>query len=56
MSVIIPVAETVKISELKTDGENPNKMSKEQLERLKASIKEMGFHRSHNHKQGPFNR
>ncbi len=43
MSVIIPVAETVKLSELKTDGENPNKMSKEQLERLKASIKKWGF-------------
>ena len=43
MSVLIPVAETVKISELKTDANNPNKMSKEQLERLKASIKKWGF-------------
>ena len=43
MSVVIPVAETVKLGELKTDGENPNKMSKEQLERLKASIKKWGF-------------
>jgi ParB-like chromosome segregation protein Spo0J len=43
MSVIIPVAETVKLGELKTDGENPNKMSKEQLERLKASIQKWGF-------------
>ena len=36
-------AETVKLGELKTDGENPNKMSKEQLERLKASIQKWGF-------------
>jgi ParB-like chromosome segregation protein Spo0J len=43
MSIVIPAAETVKLSELKTDGENPNKMSKEQLERLKASIKKWGF-------------
>jgi ParB-like chromosome segregation protein Spo0J len=43
MSIIIPAAETVKISELKTDGNNPNKMGKEQLERLKASIKKWGF-------------
>jgi ParB-like chromosome segregation protein Spo0J len=43
MSVLIPIAETVKISELKTDENNPNKMSKEQLERLKASIKKWGF-------------
>jgi ParB-like chromosome segregation protein Spo0J len=43
MSVLIPVAETVKLSELKTDGNNPNRMNKEQLERLKASIKKWGF-------------
>jgi ParB-like chromosome segregation protein Spo0J len=43
MSIIIPSAESVKVSDLKTDGENPNKMSKEQLERLKASIKKWGF-------------
>jgi hypothetical protein len=29
VSIIIPAAETVKVSELKTDGQNPNKMSKE---------------------------
>ena len=43
MSIVIPAAETVKISEIKTDGHNPNKMSKEQLERLKTSIKKWGF-------------
>ena len=43
MSIIIPAAETVKIGELKTDGQNPNKMSKDQFERLKASIKKWGF-------------
>jgi len=43
MSIVIPSAETVKVSDLKTDGENPNKMSKDQLERLKASIKKWGF-------------
>ena len=43
MSITIPAAETVKISDVKTDGQNPNKMSKEQLERLKTSIKKWGF-------------
>ncbi|MGD6810864.1 MAG: ParB N-terminal domain-containing protein [Candidatus Bathyarchaeia archaeon] len=43
MSIVIPAAETVKLCELKVDGENPNRMSKEQLERLKASIKNWGF-------------
>jgi len=43
MSIVIPAAETVKISEIKTDGQNPNKMSKDQLERLKTSIKKWGF-------------
>jgi ParB-like chromosome segregation protein Spo0J len=43
MLIVIPAVETVKLSELKTDGENPNKMSKEQLERLKASIENWGF-------------
>ena len=43
MSIVIPAAETVKLSEVKTDGQNPNKMSKEQLERLKSSIEKWGF-------------
>ena len=43
MSIVIPAAETVKLSEVKADGQNPNKMSKEQLERLKSSIKKWGF-------------
>jgi hypothetical protein len=29
MSINIPPAETVKVSDIKTDGQNPNKMSKE---------------------------
>jgi len=37
MSIVIPAAETVKLCELKVDGENPNKMSKEPLERLHAT-------------------
>jgi len=43
MSIIIPAAETIKVSDIKTDGQNPNKMSKDQLERLKTSIKKWGF-------------
>src|ERR1700690_1715031 len=43
MSINIPPAETVKVSDIQTDGQNPNKMNKDQLERLKASIKKWGF-------------
>jgi len=43
VSIIAPAAETVAVSDLKTDGQNPNKMGKEQLERLKTSIKKWGF-------------
>jgi ParB-like chromosome segregation protein Spo0J len=43
MSIVIPAAETVKVSDVKVDGQNPNKMSKEQLERLKTSIQKWGF-------------
>jgi ParB-like chromosome segregation protein Spo0J len=53
MSIVIPAAETIKVSELKTDGKNPNKMSKEQLERLKTSIKKYGFIVPIITKQGP---
>lgn len=38
----IPMSEKVAITELKIDDCNPNVMSKEQLERLKASIKRWG--------------
>ena len=38
----IPMSEKVPINELKIDNSNPNVMSKEQLERLKASIKRWG--------------
>ena len=38
----IPMSERVKISDLKFDQDNPNRMSLAQLERLKASIKRWG--------------
>jgi ParB-like chromosome segregation protein Spo0J len=38
----IPMSERVKISDLKFDQENPNRMSRAQLDRLKASIKKWG--------------
>jgi ParB-like chromosome segregation protein Spo0J len=38
----IPMSERVKISDLKFDQDNPNRMSREQLERLKASIRKWG--------------
>jgi hypothetical protein len=39
----IPPAETININQLQVDGKNPNKMSKEQHERLASSIKKWGF-------------
>src|SRR3972149_11016543 len=41
--ITVPNAETVPTSSLKADGQNPNKMSREQLDRLKTSIKKFGF-------------
>jgi ParB-like chromosome segregation protein Spo0J len=38
----IPMSERVKISDLKFDQDNPNRMSRAQLDRLKASIKKWG--------------
>jgi hypothetical protein len=38
----IPMSERVKISDLKFDQDNPNRMSRMQLDRLKASIKRWG--------------
>jgi ParB-like chromosome segregation protein Spo0J len=38
----IPMSERVKISDLKFDQDNPNRMSRAQLNRLKASIKKWG--------------
>ena len=38
----IPISERVKISDLKFDQDNPNRMSLAQLDRLKASIKRWG--------------
>ena len=43
LGILIPPAETVDINLLKTDGQNPNKMSKEQHGRLASSIKKYGF-------------
>ena len=41
--IVIPKPEVVPTSSLKVDGKNPNKMSREQHDRLKASIKKFGF-------------
>ena len=41
--ILIPEPEVVPVSELKVDGKNPNKMSHEQHDRLKASMKKFGF-------------
>ena len=41
--ITVPNAETVPTSSLKADGFNPNKMTREQLDRLKTSIKKFGF-------------
>ena len=40
--ISIPMSEKVKISDLKFDQDNPNRMSLMQLDRLKASIKRWG--------------
>ena len=41
--VLIPDRELVNLSELKVDGNNPNRMTKEQHERLSTSIQKYGF-------------
>jgi DNA modification methylase len=41
--IAIPQAQTLNVADLKTDGKNPNRMSKEQHERLATSIKKYGF-------------
>lgn len=43
MEIAIPNAEIVDVSQLTVDQKNPNKMSKEQHERLATSIKKWGF-------------
>ena len=43
LEILVPEPEVVATSELKVDGKNPNKMSREQHDRLKASIKKFGF-------------
>jgi ParB-like chromosome segregation protein Spo0J len=43
LEILVPNPEVVATSELKVDGKNPNKMSREQHERLKTSIQKFGF-------------
>jgi len=43
VEILVPEPEVVSTSELNVDGKNPNKMSREQHERLKASIQKFGF-------------
>ena len=43
LEILVPEPEVVATSSLKVDGKNPNKMSREQHDRLKASIKKFGF-------------
>ena len=43
LEILIPEPQIVATSVLKVDGKNPNKMSREQHDRLKASIKKFGF-------------
>jgi hypothetical protein len=41
--ILLPEPEVVATSALKVDGKNPNKMSREQHDRLKASMQKFGF-------------
>jgi ParB-like chromosome segregation protein Spo0J len=43
LEILVPEPEVVATSTLKVDGKNPNKMSREQHDRLKASIQKYGF-------------
>jgi ParB-like chromosome segregation protein Spo0J len=43
LEIVIPKPEIVATSELRVDGKNPNKMSREQYNRLKTSIQKFGF-------------
>ena len=40
--ILIPMAERVRLEDLKFDGCNPNRLSREGMERLKASIRKWG--------------
>ena len=42
-AIAVPPTESVSILELSVDGKNPNRMSREQLDRLKTSIQKFGF-------------
>lgn len=41
--IVIPKAELVDVSEIKVDGQNPNRMTEKQHERLKTSFIKYGF-------------
>jgi hypothetical protein len=43
LEILVPEPEVAATSALKVDGKNPNKMSREQHDRLKASIQKFGF-------------
>jgi len=43
LEILVPEPEVVATSELIVDSKNPNKMSREQYDRLKASIQKFGF-------------
>jgi hypothetical protein len=43
LEILVPEPEVVATSALKVDGKNPNKMSREQYDRLKASMQKFGF-------------
>lgn len=43
MTVTIPQQELVEVGKLRVDGENPNRMTPKQLERLKTSVEKYGF-------------
>jgi len=42
-SIEIPEAELIDVEELQLDGENPNKMKKNQLQALRKAIQRWGF-------------
>lgn len=43
MEFIIPITTNVPVSDIKSDGKNPNKMSKNQHDALAENIKRFGF-------------
>ena len=43
MKLVVPQSENIATCRLRVDGKNPNRMSREQLDRLKKSIQKWGF-------------